>query len=346
MRSSTSSSDAVERAPDLSWIRMWLLAILLAITTIGSYEILLRANGHRPTILDSPELWTLHRRQVQPRQVVLLGASRMQIGFSVDAFRERYPDTPITMLAVAATPPGGALFELSNDDSFEGLVICSLPNADSLNLANWPAMAPYVDTARTAPFYSSLETRLACTVDASLASADSRLSLKSVAREILLERRLPKPRYINVRFDRCLDADFQLVDESELEYLRARYFGSPIPDGYAETREAARSGWLESVDAVADCVKRIRDRGGEVVFAFLPVDEALFEKKEQEYPRELYWDVFAERVGAPTIHFRDVPGMNVPTPEGSHVDVRDKGRMTTALIAKLEELGVIPLSPY
>jgi hypothetical protein len=106
--SSTSSSNSLDRLPAKPWGLVWAVALALAIAMIGGMELFWRARGATPSVNDDAALWAYHRRRLDsgnPKTVVLLGASRMQLGFSTDTFRRRYPNVELVNLSVAAATP-------------------------------------------------------------------------------------------------------------------------------------------------------------------------------------------------------------------------------------------------
>jgi hypothetical protein len=60
------------------------------------------------------------------------------------------------------------------------------------------------------------------------------------------------------------------------------------------------------------------------------------------WPRHRYWDVFAHRVSAATIHFEDDASLAAfKCPDGSHLDVSDARRFTGVLLKILAAKNLI-----
>ncbi len=97
------------------------------------------------------------------------------------------------------------------------------------------------------------------------------------------------------------------------------------------------------MDAIAAATAAIQARGGAVAYVMFPVCGPLRTLEDAAYPRETYWDDFAARVGAPTVHYADVPGMaDFDCPDWSHLDMRDAPAFTDLLLDELERQGVLP----
>ncbi len=127
MRSSTSGSS--ERIPEGAWLRTWIAAVLVFAVAMAGLEAVGRRLGHRAMVVDSEALWSLERDRVSERRartVVVLGASRMQLGFSTDEFRRRLPDYSVVQLSANGRYPIATLLDLAEDEDFNGVVICSL----------------------------------------------------------------------------------------------------------------------------------------------------------------------------------------------------------------------------
>ena len=120
------------RAPDGPWARTWILSLVLTVFLLGGLELFWRSQGHQPSIVDDPQWWAYHRDRATDNDsptVVLLGASRIQLDFSTETFRELYPNYEVVQLAIDGRHPIAALRDLAEDESFHGIVICAITAA-------------------------------------------------------------------------------------------------------------------------------------------------------------------------------------------------------------------------
>ena len=70
----------------------------------------------------------------------------------------------------------------------------------------------------------------------------------------------------------------------------------------------------------------------------MPVSGVTINQIEFHWPREHFWDRFAEDVSATCIHFSDYEGLSkFECPETSHLDVSDVEEFTNNLLNILEE---------
>ena len=68
-----------------------LAAVLMSRARIAMMEAVLSLRGFRPTAVDDEPTWILQRHRAStlgPRALILVGASRIQIGIDIDALRD------------------------------------------------------------------------------------------------------------------------------------------------------------------------------------------------------------------------------------------------------------------
>jgi hypothetical protein len=102
------------------------------------------------------------------------------------------------------------------------------------------------------------------------------------------------------------------------------------------------SGVAQAIEArfgdAAAAVKRIRARGGKVVFVRLPVCGDLKKLEDRATPRAGPWTRLLKESGAPGIYFEDYPELaSFVCPEWSHLSAPDSVVFTHRLIPHLRE---------
>ncbi len=127
MRSSTFSFD---RIPNSRWGPILLIVVVTAASLLVFSELFWRFRGAEPNYVDDPRRWSYFRDQVGPMKernsTILIGASRIQLGWSLDTFRSIIPRTRIIQLAIDGTHPWAVLRDLSENTDFAGVVIVAL----------------------------------------------------------------------------------------------------------------------------------------------------------------------------------------------------------------------------
>lgn len=339
MHSSTSSSD---RAPQGPWLRTWAVAALVAVVVLAGLELFWRAQGHRPSTVDDKDLWAVHRgraRGAADDTVVLVGQSRLQLGFASPVFHARFPDLKLVNLALEGRPPLATLRDLSEDESFAGTVLCSA----------FPLIFERVERERQLPWVEHfhrqtnintlLNREIASLVQGNLVVVHPQVRLSEVLVDLVLRKPLPRPIHVVTHADRSKSSDYSLLHLSSHRARRvarrtAAYADRDIPDPQT---------WRAQVEDVVPWLRRIESRGGRVVFVRFPTTDEHWELDEVYYPRARYWDQLAEITGVPTVHFADDPRTAAfSCPDTSHLDQRDAPRFTTGLLDVLAERGLLP----
>jgi hypothetical protein len=93
------------------------------------------------------------------------------------------------------------------------------------------------------------------------------------------------------------------------------------------------------VDRSAEAVRRIRARGGEVVFVRPPSAPELRAIEDGRLPRSKGWDLLIAGTHTPGIHADDLPqAQNLVIPEWSHLTRKCAAVFTDAYVRRLTEL--------
>lgn len=334
MPSSTSSSEGRRR-----WAAAAAIALAIALCASAAIERYWRARGYVPAAIDSMSLWSQQRDRVYSREhtpLVLLGASRIQLGIDMSLLRELLPAYRPVMLAINGRYPLASLRDLADDEAFRGIVLCDIESR-GFELVHRQMQQPYVDYYRTRWTPSGRLHRIALTFwqrHALIANPD--FGALASLRRWLASGGAPWKSYVRYRRDRSGDADYIGFD--------AAPYAKAFADGYrhllAEDPPQPPERWLAGLAPVRAWVQRIRARGGEVIFYNTPSSGALQALADAAYPSAPYWNRLGEALDAPTLDYREVPALTaLSLPDGSHLDYRDKAAYTRALAQTLIEHG-------
>ena len=339
-RSSTSNSS--QRAPDGPWGRTFLLALALALSVLGLYEVWLRSQGAMGSVTDDIALWALQRERLDggdpiATDLVVLGKSRIQLGFDPARYGERTGGR-VVQLAIDDRDPLATLEDIAERSGFSGVILVAV-DASSFDPGRHDDQAPWVE------YYHSdwrpnprINRVISSAFQARLALLSPLANLLDLIRELYGGRSIRSLYYLETRADRSRAADYERVDTLRAQEVRVSRF----TERYAGEPPLAPDPWAESVRGVAAHVRAIQERGGAVVFIRLPTAGPLWRMEEERYPRSRYWDRIRGLTGAPTVHFQDHAGFGViPLPDLSHVDYRDAPAYTDVVLDALIELGVL-----
>jgi len=354
--SSTSSSS--RRLPPARWGIVLGGAIAVWALFVGLMELELAHRGVQPTMPDSERLWIRQRAlasRLGERAVVLVGASKILLDTDLGLLRERSGLEPV-QLAVDGGSFAPVLRGLAADPSFRGAVVIDYVDDDLARPGGaGDQRAQHFEDAYAAaakdslPGFSAVEAWLTDQWRRRLRSyADGAKPVTALGRRVL-ERQAPQ--YLVMLDDRSHLADYSRIDTSlaTLNILRRHGLRVPgsarLPDDEARIRGmigrvgprlAALPTFERETQALAAEVAALRARGARVYFLLLPRSGLVRDIEERLYPRRQFWDRFASRIGAPAVHFEDVPGMReLACPDGIHLDYRQRDRFTAALVGAL-----------
>jgi hypothetical protein len=320
-------------------LRIWIVAFVLLLILCGGAEWFWRSAGHRPTVVDDPDWWAFHRGRIYngPKTIVLVGASRIQLGMSTETIRDMLPDHAVVQLAVDGHGPLEVLQDLSNDGSFNGLVICAANYSGQVPRSN---MSEYLDAYhRKRQLNNQLNRRIATWLQGQLVFIHPTVQSASTLNGLVHGQGLPEPFYLATHFDRSRSADYTMVHPAVLESTRRH--GIDLVD--EKQWERRRSNWPKRIEQGEAAVRKIQDRGGDVVFVSFPMSGQFVDVSERETPRDIYWDRFAAQTNGIPIQYVDIPGLDgFDPPDGLHLDYRDAAPFTEAFINELIRQGVLP----
>jgi hypothetical protein len=329
------------------WLFPWIVGVALAANVLCGIEYLYRNQGYQPTVIDNKLLWSCHRQTIYPegdkQTVVLLGASQIQLGFTPRVFEQQFPKYHVVNLAINGAYPFAALRDLADDENFNGIVICSI-HARGFHRDHRQDQQPHVDYYHQEHLGGfKLDEKINRSVSTILQSRfvilNPTLRLDEFMGDMIRDRSLPPPHYVITHSDRSRAADF--TRRLDLVAHRRRRIDQ-LRESYEEKYFLTPEDWLGQAMEIEPFVQAIQRRGGQVVFVRYITTEKHYELDQKYYPKQEYWDQFAKKTNAVTVHFADVPelsGFNCP--DTNHLDFRDAPFYTIALGNELCRLNVI-----
>lgn len=321
-------------------LRLLIATLAVVAVALGAWEVTVRARGYLPSVTDDKDLWATTRLAVDddPQTLVLLGKSRMLMGFSPAAFRQRYPEWSLHHLAVQGMGAWATLKDLAEDDAFRGVVIMEMTPVDVTPQAH-ESQTPWVKRAKEMTLDQRGHVALRTRLQERLAFLHPRVRLDQTIPSLWNRGKIPDPGFILNFADRHQEADFEKVDAGKL----ARHFEN---NRIAQARRArGRTNpdfWFTFAIQIEPLVEKIQRRGGKVVFAVFPVSGGSIRFADLFYPKDQFWDRFATFTKATTVHWRDVPTMAFECPDTNHLDKRDTGPFTDALLNELIRKRALP----
>jgi hypothetical protein len=325
-------------------IRSLQLAAVLALGLLGGLEGMMRASGIAPSTEDDVQLWCWERDRVKRmgrEDVLLLGTSRIQQGFSLPTFKERYPKREVSQLAIYGGRSFTVLEDLAKHSRFSGTVICDV----ALNCFSQLEM-PREKSRSWCDFYhhnwtlnQNLNRGIQREVQSRFLVTGPGLGINGFLTSIK-ERRLTVARYV-YGVDRQMFEDYSRLAPEVRERLDKRWAGQ-LATGNERYQSRGREAWEADAREIGNLARIIEARGGRVVFVAFPVSGRTRREFDRLYPRVRFWQPFLKLTGVPGIDCTELEAFrDFECADGSHLDYREAPRFTSALCTELEKLGVL-----
>jgi hypothetical protein len=328
--------------PSRPWVKMG-ISVLAAVTLMtGAWEWNARTNlGLRAgDIDDSPQAWGEARRAADYGQVAIVGDSRILFDTDQARFQAMTGVRPV-QVAHVGTNSRTLLEHFANDPNFHGVLIVGM--ADVIYFGR-----PGIGLAATAVHNYDKNNKPAQLtglwidrwLQKYLAFMDS---------DYRLSMWLPR---VDNGWRKGVDSPYEDVWKLSEVFPGRQYFmwDQIEKPGYLQTH--ARHAWhgfkgpvippfiVQRVIAhSAEAVRRIRARGGDVIFIRPPSAPQLRVNEDHSLPRKLGWDRLLVGANAKGIHADDLPqAQNLVIPEYSHLSRKCATVFTDAYVRRLVQL--------
>jgi hypothetical protein len=327
---------ASSTAPVLPWSRTILLGLLLAGGSIGGLEACWREQGYRPDVPETAALWGFWRTCIYARDgrvVVFLGTSRVRADIDLAVLKRAYPAYRFVQLGINGdVGQMGMLRSIALDQRFRGVVICELA-APFLDRSRWQDER---DDDRQPFSRQTLDPLAYAYLRGQAVVVDPRVSIASVARQLLSTDVLPPPWQCRTCFDRSL-----------------RYTGTAARGALDDGHELARQKPVDprslegALAAVRESVEQLKDRRGSVVFVGLPASVPTFGAGRERFTNSGFtngvtWSRVADLTGAVCIPLESGDSIGpFRCFDGLHLDEEQAKRFTECLIAGLRRNRVL-----
>jgi len=324
------------------WARMGAVVFVLValLLSLWEYEARTRIGLRAGDIDDSPQAWAEARRAADSAPVAIVGDSRILFDTDQARFQALTGIRPV-QVSFVGTNSRTLLENFANDPKFHGLLIVGM--ADLIYFGprgvgvGAPAVHDYVRNGKPSQLTGLWIDRW---LQNYLAFMDS---------DYRLSKMVPK---LDHGWRKGVDSPYEDVWKISETFPGRQYFMWDRIEAPGYLQAHARHAWngfkappippslvnkviIRSVEAV----RRIRARGGDVIFVRPPSAPQLRVNEEHEIPRTLGWDHLLATVPAKGIHADDLPqAQNLVIPEWSHLSHKCATVFTDAYVRRLTEL--------
>ena len=328
--------------PARQWVRMGSVAFLLValLLSLWEWEARTRIGLHAGDLGDSPQAWAEARRAADLAPVAIIGDSRILFDTDQERFHALTGVRPV-QVAHVGTNARMLLETFADDPNFHGLLIVGL--ADTMYFG-MPVMG-LGGTAVDGYFKNGKPAQLSgLWIDRQLqkyvAFMDNEYRLSRMVNEFDTGWRkgVDSPYEDVWKISETLPGrQYFMWDRIETDsYLRGHarhawdgFKGDPIPPPLAKA----------VIERSAEAVRRIRARGGDVIFVRPPSAPQIRVNEQQRIPRTRGWDALLKGTGAVGVHADDLAqAQKLNLPEWSHLSRACATVFTDAYVRRLVEL--------
>jgi hypothetical protein len=331
-------SSSNQRIPEAPYVRLWLLCLLFVAIFMGGIEYVLRSQGQLKSISDDELRWSMELAEVDrtPADVLLVGASRLQLGFSPQVF-ERETGKSVQNLSISGGSALPVLRYIADETQYAGLVICSFYEYHLFYKDKISVSERYISfyrndygKAKTISGLFNRKIQLLLQKEGVFFSANNMISWR--------EKSL-SPFYVGVQPDRSRKAYYEELMSREDRVALKEKFLFNVAENLSNLQSSGdlESGWFSKVKELAELSSKIKSRGGRVLFVRYPISGEFRSAAEGRLPREKYWADVEAIPSATCMHYADYSeSLNMVCPDGAHLNHLDAITMTK-LIAKVVE---------
>jgi hypothetical protein len=328
--------------PAQPWVRIGTIvfALVALLLSLWEYEARTWIGLHAGDIDDSPQAWAEQRRLADSAPVAIVGDSRILFDTDLNRFQQLTGIRPI-QTAIVGTNARALLASYANDPGFHGLLIVGLADLsyfrpDGAGLGGGYLKA-YDKNDKPAQLTGLWIDRW---LQRCLAFMDSDYRLSKwairIGRGIRAGTDSPYEDVwkLSETYDRRQYAMWDKIETDPWLREHARHAwnlfkGPPLPPAIAK----------QVVDNSAEAVRRIRARGGDVIFIRPPSAPELRKVEDGRLPRAKGWDLLIAGTHAKGIHFDDLPNaQGLVIPEWSHLSRKCATVFTDAYVRRLTQL--------
>jgi len=337
--------------------RSALLAALVCALLFGGWELYLRkAQGLKPSIQPTKELWAVQRHRVKDldsTDYIAIGSSRILFDLQRPVWEEKIGE-PFLQLAVQGSSPLPVFRDLVRNTEFKGTILLGVtpglffsttfPEAPPIA---WPQeyVDYYFDRTHAQVFnhhlYMPLQKNLVL-AQTYENDVDGNYDLKSMTERLRFNNREGRPPfppfYEFGEYDEFRNT--RMMERVVHDTLFARYTQDawmcfaggdmPPPD-----RMGTFNHFMEDLEI-------FQARGGKMILFRFPSTEEFRVLEKKAVPRYAFWSLLVQKTGLPAYHFEDYPelqGMEVP--EWSHLSAASADLYSERIIDILLKDGII-----
>jgi len=335
--------------------KSFLIAIVLGVIGLASWEIYWRSQGYYPTLNDEKALWAMHRKNVDtatPEDYIIIGSSRAFFDIQIKEFEKATGKKPIQLSSTGSSPLP-AFHDIVNNSDFNGTIIIGVSPGLFFSTTfpgafPWKRIQSKIDHFNDRTYAQKLNYQLSIPLQKNLVflSADEEewaddIDLKSLLRNVQIGNRTgspsPPPFYYfgDIDIHRNMRMTPKTVKDTAFANTVIKVWGffgggSPPPD-----KKATMSFFL-------DDLKKFRARGGNAILIRCPSSGNVRMGEREKLPRTAFWNDLVKQSNLKAYHFEDYDSLkHLTCPEESHLSGSDADLFTRELLKIMKKDGAL-----
>lgn len=320
-----------------------IIALVIFIIGIVSWELYWRSQGLYPTIDDNEALWAMQRQRVEKasnEDILLIGSSRVLFDMQLNEWQEQIGVRPIQLASVGSSPLP-IFHDLVNNTNYNGTIIIGVtpglffsttfPDAQPWQ---WPQSKVDYYKKRTYAQISNHLLSLPLQQNLTFLSDDQGvdgIKLKELLGKIKIGNRAtdlmpPFHEFGEIALDRNLK--MKQITVTDTAYANSiikvwMFFGKDAP---APDKKSTMEFFLKDL-------KIFKERGGNAILVRCPSSGGLRAGENMGLPRKDFWDDLVKQADIKAYHFEDYDQIkNLTCPEWSHLSAKDAQYFTTEIV--------------
>ncbi|PKQ44268.1 hypothetical protein [Confluentibacter flavum] len=332
-----------------------IVALILSIIGLTSWELFWRSQGYYPTLDDNKDLWAVQRAKLKTltnQDVVLTGSSRVLFDIQLDAWEEETKKRPLQLASVGSSPLP-IFHDIVETTDFAGTIIVGVTPTLFFS-TTYPLADPWRRTQIRADFHHErtyaqrLNHHLSIPLQNSLAFMIN-YEERGYADEINLRGLLQKVKIGNrIKNDFPAFHDFGDIDLDRNMKMREK----TVTDTAFANSIIRVWGWYATAFPPPDKAstmpffvkdaKKFMARGGNLILLRCPSTGGFRMGENAVSPRKDYWDELVAQTKAKAYHFEDYEQLKyLDCPEWSHLSVKDANYFTKELVKIMKADGAL-----
>ena len=325
-----------------------ILAAMLVLISIGSWEMYLRNHGVGISYNDDAPLWAYKRAQIYDapeHSTFFIGGSRIKFDIDIPTW-ESVTGEKAVQLALVGTSPQLVLKNLADDKNFKGKLIVDITEFEIFTID------PDVQkNAKKSIEYYNKETPsqwASFHIDHLLESQFVFLESKILSFNALLSRYLQLTNRKGIQNHANFPIGFEPTMFNRQNVMSARFLADTAgqtlmkkfwrEDGLLDTTHGIAGDTLQNMfNDIKTNIYKIKARGGQVIFVRPPSSGEMEKAERKAFPKKDYWDKLLLFTNILGIYYEDYPEMtHFICPEWCHLSPKDAAIFTKDLIKILE----------